>query len=128
MKANKISDAEISNIKVSALPTRPTTPDAFGGSGYTASDVKAAFDKLPLYIIDRFNELIDDIKGENGGDLTDGIKTGINSTQTLREFFDDVVSGAICSYLAAPVGTLAEYLEALRKDVDAIASHLEISL
>ena len=128
MKSNKISDAEIAPLKVAALPTRPTTPDAFGGSGYTPSEVKAAFDKLPLYIIEKFNELIDDIKGENGGDITDGFKTGVNATHTLRDFFDDVTSGAVCNYLAAPVGTLAEYLSALRRDIDKIAAHLGISL
>ncbi len=128
MKANKINDADISGIKVSSLPTRPTTPTAFGGSGYTATEVKAAFDKLPLYIIERFNELIDDIRGEEGGDITDSFKTGINATKTLREFFDDLVSGAICDYFGAPVGTLREYLTSLRHDVDAIIAHLGITV
>ena len=128
MKANKINDADISALKVASLPTRPTTPAAFGGSGYTASEVKAAFDRLPLYVIERFNELIDDIKGESGGDITDALKTGINSTKTLRDFFDDVLSGAICDYFGAPNGTLREYLTSLRRDVDAIISHFGITI
>ena len=49
---------------MSSLPTRPTAPSAFGGSGYTATEMKAAFDRLPLKIIERFNLLLSEI--ENG--------------------------------------------------------------
>ena len=31
MSFTKISDSEIAELKVSALPTRPTAPAAFGG-------------------------------------------------------------------------------------------------
>lgn len=128
MKANKISDAEISALKVATLPTRPTTPDAFGGSGYTPTEVKAAFDRLPLYIIEKYNELIDDIMGEDGGDITNGMKTGINSTQTLGEFFDGVSDGTLATYLYTPLGTLAEALTGLRADIEKLAAHLGIDL
>ena len=128
MKATKISDAEISALKVAALPTRPTTPDAFGGSGYTPTEVKAAFDKLPLYIIEKYNELIDDITGEGGGDITDGLKTGINDTKTLGEFFSDITDGTLATYLKTPLGTLAEDLMGLKSDIAKIAEHLGIAL
>ena len=61
MTTNKITDSEIESLKVGSLPTRPTAPTAFGGRGYTATEMKAAFDKLPLKIIEEFNALIDDI-------------------------------------------------------------------
>lgn len=57
----KILPSEIADIKISSLPTRPTAPTSFGGKGYTASDMKAAFDRLPLFIIERLNALIDDV-------------------------------------------------------------------
>lgn len=64
MNTKKILDSEIESLKVASLPTRPTAPTAFGGSGYTATEMKAAFDRLPLRIIEGFNSLIEEI--ENG--------------------------------------------------------------
>ncbi len=61
MTTSKITDSEIESLKVASLPTRPTAPTAFGGKGYTATEMKEAFDKLPLKIIENFNALIDDI-------------------------------------------------------------------
>ena len=67
MNTTKILDSEIDALKVASLPTRPTAPTAFGGSGYTASEMKAAFDRLPLRIIEGFNSLLTEI--ENGAVL-----------------------------------------------------------
>lgn len=125
MKATKITDGEISDMKVSALPTRPTIPSAFGGRGYTATELKAAFDRLPLYIIEKYNELIDDISGTG---ILDAVKSGINDTHTLGDFFADVKSGNLLTYAAAPNGTLAEYLLELRADINKIADSLGIAL
>ena len=61
MTTSKIIDSEIESLKISSLPTRPTAPTAFGGKGYTATEMKEAFDNLPLKIIEKFNALIDDI-------------------------------------------------------------------
>ena len=128
MKATKITSGDIADKTVSSLPTRPTLPSAFGGKGYTAAEVKEAFDKLPLYIIEKYNELIDDIKGANGGSVADAIPTGINDEHTLLELFEDIKSGAFCSYLTVTGGTLTEYLSKLRTDIDKIASSLNLSL
>lgn len=128
MKATKITDGEISDMRVSSLPTRPTAPTAFGGKGYTAQELKAAFDRLPLYIIEKYNELIDDIIGTDGESIADSIKTGINDTHTLSELFADVKNGNLSAYMKAPVGTLAEYLTSLRADIDKIADSLGITL
>ena len=61
MNTEKITDSEIEQLKVASLPSRPTAPPSFGGRGYTAKEMKEAFDKLPLFIIGRLNSLIDDI-------------------------------------------------------------------
>ena len=63
MNTTKITDTEIESLRVASLPTRPTAAAAFGGKGYTATEMKAAFDKLPMRIIDGFNSLIDEIHG-----------------------------------------------------------------
>lgn len=62
MITKKISDSEIESLKVASLPTRPTAPTAFGGKGYTAAQMKAAFDRLPLRILEEFNSLIGEIE------------------------------------------------------------------
>ena len=62
MTTNLISHDEIASLKVENLPTRPTAPEYFGGLGYSAREMKAAFDKLPLFIIDVLNSLIEDVK------------------------------------------------------------------
>ncbi len=128
MKATKITNGDIADKTVASLPTRPTLPSAFGGKGYTADEVKQAFDKLPLYIIEKFNELIDDIKGTEGNTVADAILTGIDEGHTLLELFEDIKNGSFSAYLAVTDGTLSEYLLKLRSDVDKIAESLNLSL
>ena len=38
MNSSKITEADIADLKISTLPTRPTAPAAFGGKGYTATE------------------------------------------------------------------------------------------
>ena len=128
MKATKITNGDISDKTVASLPNRPTLPSAFGGKGYTAADVKEAFDKLPLYIVEKFNELIDDIRGTDGGTVADVILTGIEEGHSLLELFEDIKSGAFSAYLTVADGTLAEHLLKLRADIDKIAASLNIAL
>ena len=83
MNTKKITDTEIASLKVSSLPTRPTAPNAFGGKGYTATEMKAAFDKLPLRIIEGFNSLIEEI--ENGA-----LAEELSKTEPLATLLSDV--------------------------------------
>jgi len=128
MNSRKITDTDIADLKISALPTRPTAPSAFGGKGYTAAEMKAAFDRLPLYIIERYNELIDDIVGEGESSVAEGIKTGITDTHTLGDMFEDIKNGNFIQYLESGNGPLGEYLLKLRADVDKIAERLSLEL
>ena len=128
MKSRKITDGDIADKRVASLPTRPTAPTAFGGKGYSPSEVKEAFDKLGLYIIERYNELIDDICGEDGESVCDAIQTGLDDGHTLSDMLRDITDGRFVGYLGIGNGTLAQYLAELRGDVDKIASHLGISL
>ena len=50
MNSRKITDGDIADKRVASLPTRPTAPMAFGGKGYTPTELKEAFDKLKDYI------------------------------------------------------------------------------
>ena len=99
MKAKKISTSEISELKIASLPTRPTAPKSMGGKGYGAQEMKEAFDKLPLFIIERFNALIDDVSSTGEDSLANAIKTNIRDSHTLSDLFKDIASGELISYL-----------------------------
>lgn len=114
MKTTKITQNEIRSLKVSSLPTRPTAPAHLGGRGYTAEEMKAAFDRLPIYIIERFNQLIEDIYAVGEESLAGAIKTGILEGQSLSTLFCDLKSGKALSYIGAGDSTLAEELASIR--------------
>ncbi len=101
MKARKILESEIKDIKISSLPTRPTSPIASGGRGYSSEQMKAAFDMLPLFIIERFNLLIDDLGAVGKDSLAAEIKTGISECHSLNDLFVDIQNGNMLSYLNA---------------------------
>jgi len=97
MKATAITDAEIADKLVSSLPTRPTAPAAFGGRGYSAKEMKEAFDALPLFIRDRLNLLLENIESEGTDSIAHSIPTGIRTGHTLADLFEEIRSGAILS-------------------------------
>ena len=128
MKTTKITESELAAKGVTSLPTRPNAPTAFGGTGLTAAELKAAFDALPILIAERLNLLIDDISAEHGASITSSIKTGIDPSHTLKELLDDIKGGAFITYLRAPDGSVADYLLSLREDVNKLANALGIEL
>ena len=128
MNTKKITDGEIADLRVASLPTRPTAPFEFGGKGYTALQMKRAFDKLPVFIVERLNLLIDDISSEPTSSISANMQTGIYDGHTLAGMFSDVKSGAFASYLAVFDTTLTEYLHSLRADITKIADTLGITL
>ena len=98
MKAKTILYDEIADIRVSSLPTHPTAPKTHGGMGYSSRDMKAAFDKLPLYIIERYNALIEDISDIGEDSISASIPPGIRSRHTLADLFDDIKSSVTSEF------------------------------
>ena len=127
MNAKIITKDEISDMLISSLPTKPTTPTFFGGKGYSAEDMKAAFDKLPLFILEKYNELIEAILSTGEDSLASAIKTGFSDTHTLSELFADIEDGSFPSYVKFLDASLSEYLLDLRDDIDKIKERLGIS-
>lgn len=127
MKATTITENEIKNLKVASLPTRPTSPKSFGGNGYTATQMKEAFDKLPLFIIERFNALISDILDTGADSIAHEIATGIKSGHTLSDMFEDISNGSFLNYVMLDNISLLRHFIALRKDTDAILKRLGMS-
>ena len=122
MKTTKITSTEAEPLLIASLPTRPTAPSAFGGRGYTATEMKAAFDKLPLLIIERFNDLIDDIEG---GAAFASVPTGIGGAPTIADLLGAFTAGTLTSVISYRDTTLTAYLEALRSDVDRLLAKAE---
>ena len=107
MRTKKITEEDIRNMKISSLPTRPTAPSSLGGRGYTSAEMRAAFDRLPLYIIERFNLLLEDISAVGEDSLASAIKTEIREGHSLSDIFCDIKDGEFAKYLS--VGDMSLY-------------------
>ena len=84
--------------------------------------MKAAFDRLPLLIIERFNELIGDIEN---GEAFESVPTGIDGAPTIAELLRAFTAGTLASIITYRDTTLTAYLEALRSDVDRLIAKAE---
>lgn len=115
MKSKIITEEEISPLKISSLPTRPTAPSSFGGRGYTSAEMKAAFDRLPLFIIERFNALIADIEAVGEGSLASSIMTGFAEGHSLCDLFSEIKSGEILSTIPTGDSSLASELAVIKE-------------
>lgn len=122
MTTKKIQTSEINASSVASLPDHPCADKAYGGSGFTPQQMKAAFDRLAILAIERLNSLIDDIEGEGAGSVTESIKTGIRSGHTLEDFFFDLTNGTLASYLTVGDTTLAAKLSAIEVDIKNLKS------
>ena len=120
MKAKKIETEDIKEMLVSSLPTRPTAPKSQGGMGYGAAQMKCAFDRLPLYLVERYNELIEDIEKLGDDSLSAVIPTGIKDSHTLSDLFRDVESGAIATYMTFLGKSLFEHISHIYSELEAI--------
>ncbi len=120
MNATKITENDVSHLLISSLPTRPTAPTTYGGLGYTTAQMKAAFDALPLYIIERFNALLDDICAEGEGSVAAQIRTGLRDGHSLLDMFADVTDGSFASYLDVGGESLLSALLSISERLDAL--------
>lgn len=121
MKAKIMTEGDIAPLCISSLPTRPTAPLAFGGKGYTAREMKAAFDKLPLLIAERLNALIDDVLS---GALAESLAVSTEENITLRSLFLDLKDGSLASYLSVGDTSLAGALTLLSDRIAALEEKL----
>ncbi len=120
MKTKIIEGQEYENLKISALPTCPTADVNYGGYGYNATDMKAAFDALPLFVLGKLNELIEDILAEAENSIAGAIKTGIAEGHTLYRLFEDIKNGALASYLSVGGENLLTVINGMRSDINAL--------
>lgn len=116
MSVQKIKDSEIDERLIANLPTRPNAPTALGGKGYSAADLKAAFDSLPTLIAARYNELIDDLTNEDGSEAIRGAYTGVEG-ETVGMLLDGMKDGTILDKILIDEEILSAYLRTLKAEI-----------
>ena len=125
MKATLIKDSDVSELKISSLPTKPTAPRSLGGMGYGAREMKEAFDKLPMFIIEQFNALIEDVHALGEDSLAGAIPTGIKDGHTLRDLFTDIKNGELVAYLFTGGQSLATHILQIKEEIRELSARLE---
>lgn len=94
MELRKITEEEVRSHWIQRLSDRPNRLGRFGTAGMTATEMKAAFDSLPLLIVERFNALIDSIlTGEVAGQIPAG-------ERSLSDLLAGVTSGELAAILS----------------------------
>ncbi len=108
MSIEKISEAEFKRASVSSLPTRPNSGSLYGGASLSPTELKNAFDKAPALIMAKLNELIDSITSvaDSDGHISGQLLTGLADGHTLKNLFEDIVSGELSKYLYVENDTL----------------------
>jgi hypothetical protein len=105
MENFKIKSSDIEALKISSLPTRPTAAAAFGGKGYNATEMKEAFDKLPLHIVEKFNAFIDLMSAE--GENSIYAKINISPSYTVYDLFLDMFNGNLANMICVDADSVA---------------------
>ena len=126
MKTTKITEDQIKDLRISSLPTRPTAPTSYGGLGYSSAQMKAIFDALPLFIIERFNSLLDDLASVGTGSASASIPTGIKEGHTLAALFADVKNGNLASYLSVGTRSLLVDLSEIKERIHRLEEVIDV--
>ncbi len=122
---SKITDAEIAPLKVASLPTHPTSPEAYGGRGFNALEMKEAFDALGLYIVDKLNELIGSFSASGIDSIMQSILTPIEN-KPLYSIITDITGGYFARYLRVLGDTLENTVARISSDLATVKEHLGI--
>lgn len=125
MKTKKIFSSELDDYKVASLPTRPNAKSALGGAGYSAEELKAAFDKLPLYLNSRINDLVDDILATGEDSLAAAIPTGLEDGHTLAALFTDIADGTLAARLTVGGESLALVIAKIKAALTRLGAGVE---
>ncbi len=125
MNAKKILNSDIADIMISSLPTRPTAPRSLGGKGYGAAQMKEAFDKLPLYIIEQYNKLVSDVSSYGEDSIASAIPSGIKDGHTLHSLFEDMQTGAFATYFSFFGKSLLNHMISIYSELDELKRKIE---
>ncbi len=128
MSIRTITQEEILQNGVKNLPNRPSSPSLYSGRAMSADELRAAFDRLPTLIAERFNELLyatglfdSEDPRESFAEL---VATELFPNHSLAQFFMDVQSGAAAAYLNADgENALADVISELRAAILHLQGH-----
>ena len=94
MSIKRITEEEVRSLWVQRLSDTPNRQGKFGTMGLSAAEMKAAYDALPLRLVEAYNALVDAIEG---GELAALIHTP--EGETLAELLAGVTNGALAALL-----------------------------
>ncbi len=121
-----ISAEEVAKAQIEGnLPDKPNQATLYGGKTLTPQEVKAWYDKLPKLIVEYYNSLIKAIPGIEGGAISDNslaaqILTNIREEHSLKQLFEDILTGAFADYLRVTEDiTLTDLTKALLTQINA---------
>lgn len=118
MSIQKIMEEEMADLGVSSLPDRPSAPSLYSGETLTAAELRAAFDRLPRLLAQRFNALLDATglyeDKEGAETLASLIATGLAEGHSLQDLFEEIQNGVLADRLILDgERSLSEVLAAL---------------
>lgn len=122
----EITKEKVNELSVSSLPTRPTAPTSSGGAGFSAKEMKNAFDALTLHVIEKFNELIRAIKDTGESSLLSEIPSGLSDGHTLLDMLEDITSGDFVSYVNVRGKSLATRISEMESTLETVKERLRI--
>lgn len=122
MSIQKIMEGELADLGVSSLPDRPSAPSLYSGETLTAAELRAAFDRLPRLLAQRFNALLDATglyeDKEGAETLASLIATGLAEGHSLQDLFEEIQNGVLADRLILDgERSLSEVLAALEDTI-----------
>ena len=117
MKSKKILITETEPLLISSLPARPNQDIASGGKSYSSAELRAAFDKLPLLLVGRYNDLLSDMES---GDILELISIDGDGDRSLKTFFEDLLSGVWAGYATVDGAPLHNIIKDITRRLSAI--------
>ena len=118
----RIKKETIEALGVSSLPTSPTSSGPMGG--YSAEEMKLAFDRLAIHVIEQYNLLIDAIHSDTSSSILGEIPTGIWDGQTLRDLMNDLTGGEFAVYMKVGNRSVLEEIQSLSHRIGALEERL----
>lgn len=126
MKSKIITEAEVSALKVASLPTRPTAKEAFGGKGYSAEEMKAAFDKFPEFILAKLNLLINDLLVAGKDSYVGNFQSGTFLNYSLQNLIDGIANGEFAHLLMVNGHSLVNRIQTMEREIQNLKSKVGI--
>ena len=113
-----IKPETVEMLGVRALPNAPIAQGVSGG--YSAGEIKQAFDRLTVHVIEQFNLLINAIHSSGNASIMAEMPTGLNENHTLAQLISDIRNGNLSAYLTVNNNSLAEEIAEIRAKITAL--------